>query len=221
MLPNRVPRLYHSGETSDLGFAVRSLRAREPETPLLAIGVSLGGNVLLKWLGENPAQREDCRRGGLDAARPRRERTLPRDLRGAPLRRELSEDLRRKACKRTAFRRRRKIDIPRSLLGADVLGVRRRQRAAARLTGADDYYRRSSSSVSARRRHADTVPLGCGRSVPAREALERAAPSASQAIDFVVTAQGGHIGWVTGPWPWRPCYFAEESVVAWLAARIA
>ncbi|MFY9552751.1 MAG: alpha/beta fold hydrolase, partial [Thermoanaerobaculia bacterium] len=54
-LPNRRPRLYHSGETSDLGFLVRTLSDREPGAPLLAIGVSLGGNVLLKWRGENPA----------------------------------------------------------------------------------------------------------------------------------------------------------------------
>jgi predicted alpha/beta-fold hydrolase len=53
-LPNRRPRLYHSGETSDFDFLVRTLSRREPGVPLLAIGVSLGGNVLLKWRGENP-----------------------------------------------------------------------------------------------------------------------------------------------------------------------
>src|SRR5262249_48886629 len=51
-LRNRRPRLYHSGETSDLDFVVRELVARDPRTPLYAIGFSLGGNVLLKWLGE-------------------------------------------------------------------------------------------------------------------------------------------------------------------------
>ena len=51
-LPNRRPRLYHSGETGDLDFVVRTLVAREPATPLYALGFSLGGAVLLKWLGE-------------------------------------------------------------------------------------------------------------------------------------------------------------------------
>src|SRR5262247_1687384 len=51
-LPNRRPRLYHSGETGDLDFVVRTLAAREPDAPLFALGFSLGGNVLLKWLGE-------------------------------------------------------------------------------------------------------------------------------------------------------------------------
>src|SRR5262249_43009834 len=51
-LRNRRPRLYHSGETSDLDFVVRELVARDPHTHLYAIGFSLGGNVLLKYLGE-------------------------------------------------------------------------------------------------------------------------------------------------------------------------
>jgi hypothetical protein len=50
--PNRLPRSYHSGETGDLAHVLSVLRRREPETPLAAVGYSLGGNVLLKWLGE-------------------------------------------------------------------------------------------------------------------------------------------------------------------------
>jgi len=51
-LENSAPRLYHSGETTDLDSVVRRLRQDAPETPLFICGVSLGGNVLLKWLGE-------------------------------------------------------------------------------------------------------------------------------------------------------------------------
>src|SRR5579872_2979356 len=53
MIMNRRPRLYHSGETEDFDFLVRSLPS---DLPLAAIGVSLGGNVVLKWLGEHPDQ---------------------------------------------------------------------------------------------------------------------------------------------------------------------
>src|SRR5579859_1824856 len=45
---NRQPRLYHSGETTDFDSLVNTL---PDDMPLVAIGVSLGGNVLLKWLG--------------------------------------------------------------------------------------------------------------------------------------------------------------------------
>ena len=49
---NRSRRLYHSGDTEDLEFMVGGLLAREPQVPLGLVGISLGGNVLLKWLGE-------------------------------------------------------------------------------------------------------------------------------------------------------------------------
>jgi predicted alpha/beta-fold hydrolase len=54
--PNRLPRTYHHGASHDLGEVLAELRRREPHTPLYAIGWSLGGNVLLKHLGEQGAQ---------------------------------------------------------------------------------------------------------------------------------------------------------------------
>jgi predicted alpha/beta-fold hydrolase len=49
---NRARRFYHSGETGDLAFVVDRLLAEFPGVPLALAGVSLGGNVLLKYLGE-------------------------------------------------------------------------------------------------------------------------------------------------------------------------
>jgi hypothetical protein len=50
--PNRRARSYHSGETGDLAFVIGRLRERFPGRPMGALGFSLGGNVLLKFLGE-------------------------------------------------------------------------------------------------------------------------------------------------------------------------
>ena len=53
-------RMYHSGDTEDLEFVISRLTAREPNLRLGLVGVSLGGNVSLKWLAERgddaPAQ---------------------------------------------------------------------------------------------------------------------------------------------------------------------
>lgn len=48
---NRRPRAYHSGDSEEIDWVLRRFGA-----PLLAIGVSLGGNALLKWLGERRAE---------------------------------------------------------------------------------------------------------------------------------------------------------------------
>jgi uncharacterized protein len=49
---NNSARCYHSGETEDIHTLYQTLRQREPSTPIAVVGFSLGGNVLLKWLGE-------------------------------------------------------------------------------------------------------------------------------------------------------------------------
>jgi uncharacterized protein len=49
--PNRLARAYHSGDSAEVDWALRRLRARTGQ-PLFAAGVSLGGNALAKWLGE-------------------------------------------------------------------------------------------------------------------------------------------------------------------------
>lgn len=54
--PNRLSRSYHSGETGDLGVVLARLRERYPRASLGAAGYSLGGNVLLKYLGEQGSE---------------------------------------------------------------------------------------------------------------------------------------------------------------------
>ena len=50
---NRAPRAYHSGDSQEIDWILRRMRADLAHgAPLFAVGVSLGGNALLKWLGE-------------------------------------------------------------------------------------------------------------------------------------------------------------------------
>jgi predicted alpha/beta-fold hydrolase len=46
--PNRAPRAYHSGDHEEIGWMLARLRERSSE-PLRAVGISLGGNALLRW----------------------------------------------------------------------------------------------------------------------------------------------------------------------------
>ena len=49
---NRAPRAYHSGDFEEIGWILDRLRARSAQ-PLLAAGISLGGNALLRWAEES------------------------------------------------------------------------------------------------------------------------------------------------------------------------
>ncbi len=50
--PNRLPRAYHSGDSAEIDWILRRLRDRFPQRTIFAAGISLGGNALLKWAGE-------------------------------------------------------------------------------------------------------------------------------------------------------------------------
>ncbi len=52
---NRAPRAYHSGDFEEIDWILRRL-AREHAGPLLAVGISLGGNALMRWAAESGAQ---------------------------------------------------------------------------------------------------------------------------------------------------------------------
>ena len=52
---NRAPRFYHSGDAAEIDWVVRRLR-QHAKGKFYAVGVSLGGNALLRWLGESQHQ---------------------------------------------------------------------------------------------------------------------------------------------------------------------
>jgi predicted alpha/beta-fold hydrolase len=57
--PNHAPRFYHSGDAEEVDWILRRIAANRPLAPfgkLYAAGASLGGNALLRWLGESQHQ---------------------------------------------------------------------------------------------------------------------------------------------------------------------
>ena len=53
---NLAPRAYHSGDFEEIDWILRRLAKAHPSRPLIAVGVSLGGNALLRWAGEMGGQ---------------------------------------------------------------------------------------------------------------------------------------------------------------------
>ena len=224
-IPNRRPRLYHSGETTDFDFVVRTLRDREPNAQLLAAGASLGGNVLLKWLGEHPGQTNVTAAATM---------SVPYDL-GAGSRFMEGGFLPRFYVTRFLVTLRKKAKRMAALFPdvRDKLDLEAVMRArtfrefddAANgpihgFTGADDYYNRASSIYFL---HSITTPTLCISAaddpfLPA-EVLERVKAVASDSVEFLITNHGGHTGFVAGAWPWSCEYWAEEILINWLAGH--
>jgi predicted alpha/beta-fold hydrolase len=220
-LRNRRPRLYHAGDTGDLDLTVRTLVAREPATPLYAIGFSLGGNVLHKWLGEV---------GARSAIRAAATISTPYDLAAASA--FLERGVGRFYGSRFMNRLRAKtIDLlarfPRETAHLDGQRIRRLrtlrefdETVTAPLHGfpsAADYHARASSI--AHLGHI-AVPTLCISSLDdpfyPGLALAQARAAARPPVVFDVTPDGGHTGFVAGAWPWRPVYWAEDRSIEWL-----
>ena len=225
MLPNRRPRLYHSGETGDLDFVAATLAARDPGAPLLAVGVSLGANVLLKWLGERPDQAAVAAAAALST--PFDLASSARHLEGTIGRLYVRSFLSTLRDKAVAAAERfpeaaARIDVPRVLRARTFHEFDDAATAPLHgFAGADDYYRRSSSLGFLPRVATPTLCVSA-RNDPflAADALDRARSAASPAVEFDVSASGGHIGFVAGETPWKSGYWAEQRAVDWLSRRV-
>jgi predicted alpha/beta-fold hydrolase len=224
MLPNRRPRLYHSGDTGDLDFLARKLRAEQPRTPLVAIGVSLGGNALLKWLGETAgAQILDAAAAlsvpyDLAAGSRHMERGMGRLYQESFLR-----TLRRKAADVAARfpEAAGRVDVARALRSRTFWEFDDAATAPLHgFAGAEHYYTRASSLAHLSRIETPTLCVSSEDDpfLPA-SVLPVARREASAAVEMITTRRGGHIGFVSGT-PRAPVYWAEENAVSWLAGRI-
>jgi predicted alpha/beta-fold hydrolase len=220
MLPNRRPRFYHSGDTADFDFVLRTLATRMPHQRLVAFGGSLGGNVLLKWLGENPGQSLVAAAAALSVPYDLGEgaRLLDRTATGRFYVGRFLTTLKKKVSRPDIAPL---LDLPRVLRARTFEAFD--DTATAPLHGfasAGDYYTRSSSIHFVGRITTPTLALNAADDpfLPP-DVLPRVKAAASAAVDFRTTPTGGHVGFISGDAPWRCQYWAEELVVRWLLEK--
>jgi predicted alpha/beta-fold hydrolase len=225
--PNRGPRFYHSGDTGDIDAVARRLLAVDASAPFLFVGVSLGGNVLLKWLGEFGASVD---RRVIAAAAV----SVPFDLARASrhidrgfsriYQRHFLQSLRRKALSKLVrypeLASRERVLSAHTLYDFDDI-------VTAPVHGfadADDYYTRSSSIRFLSRIRVPTLLLSAVDDpfLPS-EVLEqvRGVARGNPYLEVEFLAKGGHVGFVSGPNPFRPFYYAEWRVTEFLERAIS
>lgn len=218
--PNRTKRFYHSGDTDDARLVIDSLTRDHARAQFFLVGVSLGGNVLLKYLGEAP---EKVPANVVAAAAV----SVPFDLSrsAAAINRGFARVYQRfflgtlKA--KTAEKSERFPDLPspqrlrevRTMADFDDLVTA----PLHGFSGAEDYYKRSSS-----------VRFLAGVSIPTlllsayddpflpRDVLAAVSCEAKRngALHIEFHARGGHVGFIRGRFPWQADYYIDRRVLA-------
>lgn len=217
--PNRMARAYHSGDTADLNCLINMLSDREPNTKKALVGVSMGGNVALKWLGENPSQ--TAVHAAVAISVPYQlGRVADRVNQGfsrfyqAHLLQRLREVLLRKLDKygESLPLSRRDIESARCFWTFD-------EKITAPLNGFSHvhaYYREASSrqfianiTIPTLLIHSLDDPFMTPAVVPHADEL-------SAQVTLELSARGGHVGFIAGSVPGKPIYWLDQRVPEFL-----
>jgi predicted alpha/beta-fold hydrolase len=211
--PNRLARAYHSGDSAEIDWMLRKLD-KHTGAALYATGVSLGGNALLKWLGEQGPAATQLVAGAAAVSAP-----LDLMAAGDALGRGFNLVYTRAFLATLKRKSIAKLDTHPRIYDAAVVRAARTLRdfdnvVTAPLHGftdTDDYWTRASSKPWLARIAVRTLLVNA-RNDPFLP--ERALPgptdvSAAVTLDF--PQEGGHVGFVSGLFP---------GTLDWLPRRI-
>lgn len=219
--PNRLPRAYHSGDTADLAFLIAQLKLRFPQRALAAIGFSLGGNVVVKYVGETG---KNC---PLQAAV-----SISAPLMLAPSSAQL-EKLSSKLYKGYLLNRLKKTmqaklkrhrDFPLPITHEQVSALKTLREFDDLITAplhgfinAAEYYTLCSGKPYLKSIHIPTL-LVHAKDDPflSQEVLPKL-DEMPPWVHLLLSEHGGHVGFVGGRIPFQPTYYLEEHIPRYLA----
>jgi len=202
--PNRLPRAYHSGDSDEIDWILRRLRGEraapaDESRGLYAVGVSLGGNVLLKWLGERGVQAGEAIRRAVAVSAPvdlaAAGRALDRGFNRQVYTRAFLASMKRKALAKLnqypGLFDGRRVAAARTLYEFDDLVTA----PLHGFRGADDYWSRASCAPWLESIRVPTLVLNALNDpfLPA-DALDAATRRASADLLLELPATGGHVG---------------------------
>ncbi len=217
--PNRLRRIYHSGETSDARYFLQWLQQSWGKVPTAAVGVSLGGNMLAYLMGE---QGDDCLLdAGVVVSAP-----LMLEPCSARLEQGFSRVYQRYLLTLLKQNATRKLQRWPGTLPVDLLQLKALKKLrdfddaitarAHGFTDATDYYRRCSAlpQLPGVRKplliiHAKDDPFMTPEVIPDFSALPAT-------IEYQLTDKGGHVGFVSGTLR-QPRMWLEQRIPDWLS----
>ncbi|MER2490424.1 hydrolase [Catenovulum sediminis] len=220
-VPNRLPRAYHSGETTDLAYLCQWLKERYAHAPLACISFSLGANVLCKFAGESGQQNPFeagvaicppldlaacCRHIQKGTSKVYQKYLLDMmldNLARKMQRVNLNNHIKLKA---DEFRKIKTLWQFDDLVTAPLHGF----------FNAADYYQKSSGRQFLRHIekptliiHSNDDPFLSPKSIPQRDEL-------SHRVTFEMSEKGGHVGYVSGSIPFKGEYWLEKRSINYI-----
>lgn len=213
-VPNRLARAYHSGDSDEIDWAMRRIRSAAGDAPVYAAGVSLGGNAFAKWLGERGAEA-----GGLVAVAAAVSAPLDLMAAGDALGRGFGRVYGHhflRSLKRNALARLERFP---GLYDAAAVRDARTLRdfdnvVTAPLHGfrdTDDYWTRGSAKPHLAGIRVPTLLVNARDDPFLPAAALPTEREVSGAVKLEFPAHGGHVGFVSGPFPGH---------IGWLARRL-
>jgi len=219
---NRLPRAYHSGDAAEIDWILRRLKSENPNCEIYVAGVSLGGNMLLKWLGEQAGAATTIVNGAIAVSAPvdlhAAAAVLDFGYRRAIYTRRFLRSLREKVLAKIATHG---LDIDTTAVRASSTFRQIDDLYTAPIHGfkyADDYWTRASSKPLLRHIRVPTLLLNAQN--------DPFLPSSALPIDMEISdsvtlefpESGGHVGFVAGTFPgslfWLPQRIIDFSAAS-------
>ncbi len=218
--PNRNFRAYHSGETEDFTYVLNWLTEKFPHRPLAAVGFSLGGSVLLNYLGK--AKAETRLVAGVAVSVP-----LQLDIASHRINQGFSRayqkyllsSLRVKIAKKPELLQRLKLSKEDVMQIADFYEFDDKITAPLHdFDGADDYYNKSSARQYLKNIAKPTLVIHAKDDPFMTEEVIPEASELSASVTLELSKAGGHVGFISGKNPLEPEYFLDKRIPEFLAS---
>jgi len=222
--PNKLARAYHSGDTADLAAVINMLQLRLPHMPLCAVGFSLGANVLVKYCGEqgtyNPLQATVavCPPLALAACAKRINQGSSKVYQGYLLKRLKKATLQKLASH---------PDFPLQLTPHQIHSMRSIEEFDEHYTApmhgflnANDYYQRASGMAFLKRISVPTLIIHAKDDPFLSDDVIPEAAALSPYIEYQLCQNGGHVGFVSGKHPFKPVFWLNQRIPAFLLHQL-
>lgn len=219
--PNRMAQTYHSGQTEDLTELTQYLAKKFPRNPLYAVGFSLGGNMLTKYVGESGEQ--SLLTGSVVISVPFDLEMCANEIGQGFSRiyqKYLVKKLRVKTQKKLQMM---KAEFPVNISERELEEITELtdfdERVTApinRFDNAKQYYQECSANQFLKSIetptlviHAKDDPFMTPEVIPAEELH-------SDKVQFELSERGGHVGFISGANPFNPIFWTEKRTVQFI-----